>query len=645
MDALFMAGTVSDNSRLGGGKLKAWDGNITSWQELQGILDDVQGETTIRLTQDLSAVQGVDPKLELAQGKNVILDLNGYTLSRGLTDCSPEEDGHVIKNYGTLTITDSSAGHSGKITGGNSTEQCGAIWNMGTLTLDGAEISGNTSGEEAGGIYNEPWGVVDLISAKITGNTSQLSGGGIYNKGTLNISGASVVSGNSAPDGSNVYMIDYGPALQVTGGLDQDCRIGVTIDRTGDFANGLFTNGLSGRGTAANFSSDDSSFTVSVHDDGEAYLDGAVTVTFDSDGGSEVEAQTVVTGRKAVRPEDPAKAGFTFKDWYQVTDADTGTLAGIAFDFENTAVSESITLKAVWEESSEDTVIIKSANVEFQGKIRLQFALSFPEDVLADEGAYVTFEKAGTITKKLVSEGTAGADSVSFFIPVPAPEYADDIVVRAFDGEDSRLTLRSANGTDYTENGFAYSVRTYAQNKSQSGSTEEMRALAKALDNYGTASQIYFQYGDYSGLSADAAVTAVTLEDLAPYALTTSGTKPAGVTGASIVVEFDTDNTLRITFKTDGSRELGGYTFLLDGTETVPEKSGKNEYLQVKNIAAPNLDTAHTFTVTDGTDTYTVTASALSYGYTSVKNGDEERQNLGKALYLYNQAADEMFSN
>ena len=150
---------------------------------------------------------------------------------------------------------------------------------------------------------------------------------------------------------------------------------------------------------------------------------------------------------------------------------------------------------------------------------------------------------------------------------------------------------------------------------------------------------------DYSGLSADTAVTAVTLEDLAPYALTTSGVKPAGVTGAGIVVEFDTDNTLRVTFKTNGSRVLGGYTFLLDGTETVPEKSGKNGYMQVKNIAAPNLDTAHTFTVTDGTDTYTVTASALSYGYTSMKNGNEARRNLGKALYLYNQAADEMFSN
>ena len=124
-----------------------------------------------------------------------------------------------------------------------------------------------------------------------------------------------------------------------------------------------------------------------------------------------------------------------------------------------------------------------------------------------------------------------------------------------------------------------------------------------------------------------------------------SGTKPAGMTGAGIVVKFDTDNTLRVTFKTDGSRTLGDNTFLLDGTDTVPKKSGKNGYLQVENIVAPNLDTVYTFTVADGKDTYTVTASALSYAYTSVKNGDSARQNLGKVLYFYNRAADAYFSD
>ena len=368
------------------------------------------------------------------------------------------------------------------------------------------------------------------------------------------------------------------------------------------------------------------------------------TVTFDSDGGSEVAAQSLPTGGKAEKPNDPVREGYTFNGWYQVTGTDPEeTLAETAFDFENTDITEDITLKAVWEELQ--AVIIKSANVEFQGVIRLQFKFIFPAEALADEGTYLTFEKAGTTTTKLVSEGTVSGEDVSFSIPVPAPEYADDITIKVYDGGDSQLTLKSSKGTDYTEDGFIYSVKTYAQKMSQNGSTEQMRRLAKALDDYCTAAQIYFKYGNYSSLSADSAVTAVALDDLAPYALTTSGTKPEGVTGASIMVQFESDNTLRITFKTDGSKPLSGYTFLLDSEETAPTVSGKNAWLQVVNIAAPNLDTPHTFTISDGTDTYTVTASALSYAYTSAKNGNPERQNLGKALYLYNQAANTRFGN
>ena len=637
--ALFNEGTVSDNSLLVGDTLKAWNGSINTWQELQVLINGAGDGETIQLVQDLTAIYGIDFALKVPGNKNIILDLNGYRLDRGLADYGTQPQGNVIQNEGILTIRDSSADHTGTITGGNSTDNGGGIVNMGILTLEGGTISGNTSAERGGGIMNEGGAVLNLAGGTITGNTAvSIYGGGIYNMSKMNISGSPVVSGNTAADGDNVFLSSYGSAMKVVGELDQGCQLGVTQGFTG-----AFTSGLSDKGTAANFFSDDDRYAVSIHDDGEAWLDTAVTVIFDSDGGSEVEAQTVAAGQKAERPEDPTKDGFSFKDWYQVTDAEAGTLADTAFDFENTAVTEDITLKAVWEENAEETVIIKNANVEFSGKIRLKFAFIFPESVLADEGAYVTFEKAGTTTKKLVSEGTADGDAIFFIIPVPAPEFADDIVVRVFDGGDSQLTLKSEKGTDYTADGFTYSVRTYAQNKSESGKTEEIRALAKALFDYGTAAQIYFEYGDFDGLSVDGAVSAVTEDDLAPYALTVTGTKPEGVTSAGIMVEFDTDNTLRITFKTDGSKPVGSYTFLLDGTEKKATKKGKNAYLQIKNIAAPNLDTVHTFSVTDGTDTYTITACALSYAYTSVQNGDSNRQNLGKALYLYNRAADAYF--
>lgn len=63
------------------------------------------------------------------------------------------------------------------------------------------------------------------------------------------------------------------------------------------------------------------------------------TVTFDSDGGSEVEAQTVEAGQTATRPEDPTKEDYTFQGWL---------LDGEEFDF-TTAINEDITLTAYWE--------------------------------------------------------------------------------------------------------------------------------------------------------------------------------------------------------------------------------------------------------------------------------------------------------
>lgn len=40
------------------------------------------------------------------------------------------------------------------------------------------------------------------------------------------------------------------------------------------------------------------------------------TVTFDSNGGSTVETQTVQDGEKATKPADPVRDGFIFKGWY-----------------------------------------------------------------------------------------------------------------------------------------------------------------------------------------------------------------------------------------------------------------------------------------------------------------------------------------
>ena len=63
------------------------------------------------------------------------------------------------------------------------------------------------------------------------------------------------------------------------------------------------------------------------------------TVTFTTNGGTDVESQTVDHGTKATKPTDPTKTGYKFAGWY--TEADT------EFNF-NTPIESATTLYAKW---------------------------------------------------------------------------------------------------------------------------------------------------------------------------------------------------------------------------------------------------------------------------------------------------------
>ena len=63
------------------------------------------------------------------------------------------------------------------------------------------------------------------------------------------------------------------------------------------------------------------------------------SVTFDTDGGGSIEAQSIRTGSKATKPENPEKTGFTFKYW---------KLGDSEFNFD-TPITQEITLVAEWE--------------------------------------------------------------------------------------------------------------------------------------------------------------------------------------------------------------------------------------------------------------------------------------------------------
>ena len=68
------------------------------------------------------------------------------------------------------------------------------------------------------------------------------------------------------------------------------------------------------------------------------------TITFESNGGTQVASQTVNEGSKVTRPADPEKAKASFWGWYRNPEDVS------PFDFENETVTSDITLYAVWVE-------------------------------------------------------------------------------------------------------------------------------------------------------------------------------------------------------------------------------------------------------------------------------------------------------
>ena len=142
-------------------------GESQSAEALQQAIDAAaDGETVqVQMTSDVTG------NITIAEGKNIVLDLNGFTLTG--------EGNHTIVNNGTLTVIDSSAAKSGAVD--NVTHGRGALVNNGTAILNGGAFKRSA---EAG------------VSATNNGGNSWYV---IDNHGTLTINdGVAVYHGTSA---------------------------------------------------------------------------------------------------------------------------------------------------------------------------------------------------------------------------------------------------------------------------------------------------------------------------------------------------------------------------------------------------------------------------------------------------------------
>jgi hypothetical protein len=177
----------------------------------------------------LNANETIAPQTLYYSGKNVSIALNGGSAERTVS-LSSTGSLFTVESGVTLTLGNNVTlqGRSGntaslvnvnndsalvmnagsKITGNTTTSSYGGggiyVFDSGAFTMEGGEISGNTSSFYGGGVYNN--GTFEMSGGEITGNSSySYYGGGVYNNGTFTMSGGEI-SGNTSSYGGGVYV-------------------------------------------------------------------------------------------------------------------------------------------------------------------------------------------------------------------------------------------------------------------------------------------------------------------------------------------------------------------------------------------------------------------------------------------------------
>jgi hypothetical protein len=207
---------------VGGGNDKNYIINVTADFSVTGIsvysysFGSVSGVTI--------SLRGPDRTLSLS-GKGFILKLSGShtVILRDLTlrGSNSNETCLVYNGGGNFTM------HSGKITDNNSSfmwgGQGGGLYNSGTFTMNGGEISGNTSTSDddgGGGVYTNH--TFTMNGGKISGNTSTSDGGGgVYmDNGSFTINGGEISGNTSTSDGGGVFNNNnwYDTSFTMNGG-------------------------------------------------------------------------------------------------------------------------------------------------------------------------------------------------------------------------------------------------------------------------------------------------------------------------------------------------------------------------------------------------------------------------------------------
>ena len=186
---LVMALSLLPTAALAEGEKVARVGDTAEYTTLADAIEAAQGGETVTLLADITG------QTEIPAGKNIVLDLNGKTMTH---------TGTTLYNSGTLTVRDSSAEKSGKIV---STGNVGIGVNHNSITtieyanieaVEGAVITGYATGAEIT-IQDGIFAASDNAVIAGNGNSTDHSGTERKNANTITINGGKFTGNIKTP--------------------------------------------------------------------------------------------------------------------------------------------------------------------------------------------------------------------------------------------------------------------------------------------------------------------------------------------------------------------------------------------------------------------------------------------------------------
>ena len=407
-------------------------------------------------------------------GGGVYVEENGsFTMSGGAVSGNQADSG------GGVFLNNGNGGRAFIMTGGtisgNAASDGGGVCGS-TIMSGDASITGNTA-EYRSAVYGSTLtmaGNASITDNHSSGRTS--SSTACPASDSFYVSGSVRITGNTNGDGQPANCAVGFSGIRISGALTDSARIGVTSwsDVSSD-APLILTDGLSGRGNAGSFISDQG-YLVALTSGGEAMLTGDTvtfywfcvnrTIPYDpaNDFYFTYQKACVERGERVKRPADPADPyddmDLTFSGWF--LDADCTE----PFDFD-APVSGSFVLYPCWQKTlTAEDVSLADGTYTYSGEeIRPEITVS---GILSSVYLVDDSNPTGTLTPDRdymveysdnVSAGTATVTVTGKRLHTGTVTKTFEIARRALTAEGVSISLRH-NGAEYSPSApFTYDAQ------------------------------------------------------------------------------------------------------------------------------------------------------------------------------------------